>query len=228
MSGNGPLVKVLQHLFTQESRSRGANATNARIEARTLLENVHVFARYHMDDNLRNPSNHAIIFDEAQRAWNRAQNKKKFNRDYSEPEMLLGIMERHPDWAAVIALVGGGQEINDGEAGLEEWGKALAQSAKQWVIYASPEVLEGGPSTAGHRLFDDSTQKKEVLTNSELHLRTSNRSLRAEKLAIWVNHVLDGSADEAAALRIADKFPLFISRNLLKNCFRHLLKIETE
>jgi hypothetical protein len=179
MSGNGPLVKVLQHLFTQESRSRGANATNARIEARTLLENVHVFARYHMDDNLRNPSNHAIIFDEAQRAWNRAQNKKKFNRDYSEPEMLLGIMERHPDWAAVIALVGGGQEINDGEAGLEEWGKALAQSAKQWVIYASPEVLEGGPSTAGHRLFDDSTQKKEVLTNSELHLRTSNRSLRA-------------------------------------------------
>jgi hypothetical protein len=214
MSGNGPLVKVLQHLFTQESRSRGANATNARIEARTLLENVHVFARYHMDDNLRNPSNHAIIFDEAQRAWNRAQNKKKFNRDYSEPEMLLGIMERHPDWAAVIALVGGGQEINDGEAGLEEWGKALAQSAKQWVIYASPEVLEGGPSTAGHRLFDDSTQKKEVLTNSELHLRTSNRSLRAEKLAIWVNHVLDGSADEAAALRIADKFPLFISRDL--------------
>jgi hypothetical protein len=120
MGGNGPLVKVLQHLFTQESRSRGANATNARIEARTLLENVHVFARYHMDDNLRNPSNHAIIFDEAQRAWNRAQNKKKFNRDYSEPEMLLGIMERHPDWASVIALVGGGQEINDGEAGLEE------------------------------------------------------------------------------------------------------------
>jgi hypothetical protein len=126
MSGNGPLVKVLQHLFTQESRRRGANAANAGIEARTLIENVHVFARYHMDDNLRYPSNHAIIFDEAQRAWNRAQNKRKFNRDYSEPEMLLGIMERHPDWAAVVALVGGGQEINDGQAGLEEWGRALA------------------------------------------------------------------------------------------------------
>lgn len=216
MSGNGPLVKVLQHLFTQEGRRRGANATNARIEAKTLIENVHVFARYHMDDNLRNPSNHAIIFDEAQRAWNRAQNKKKFNRDYSEPEMLLGIMERHPDWAAVIALVGGGQEINDGEAGLEEWGKALAQSSKQWVIYASPEVLEGGPSTAGHRLFDDSNRTIEVRTNPELHLRTSNRSLRAEKLATWVNHVLDGNAEEAAALHIADKFPLFISRDLIE------------
>ena len=214
MSGNGPLVKVLQHLFTQESRSRGAKATNARIEARTLLENVHVFARYHMDDNLKNPSNHAIIFDEAQRAWNRAQNKKKFNRDYSEPEMLLGIMGRHQDWAAVVALVGGGQEINDGEAGLEEWGKALAQSSKQWVIYASPEVLEGGASTAGHRLFDDSKVNLKVNTNPELHLRTSNRSLRAEKLAAWVNHVLDGNAPEAAALHIADRFPLLLSRNL--------------
>ncbi len=214
MSGNGPLVKVLQHLFTQESRKRGTDAVNARIEARTLIENVHVFARYHMDDNLRNPSNHAIIFDEAQRAWNRAQNKKKFNRDYSEPEMLLGIMERHQDWAAVVALVGGGQEINDGEAGLEEWGKALAQSSKQWVIYASPEVLEGGASTAGHRLFDDANVNIEVHTNPELHLRTSNRSLRAEKLAVWVNHVLDGNATEAAALHIADRFPILLSRDL--------------
>jgi hypothetical protein len=68
MSGNGPLVKVLQHLFTQESRKRGANAAHARIEARTLIENVHVFARYHMEDNRGDPSNHAIIFDEAQRA----------------------------------------------------------------------------------------------------------------------------------------------------------------
>ena len=154
MSGNGPLVKVLQHLFTQESRRKGANATNARIEATTLIENVHVFARNYMEDDRREPSNHAIIFDEAQRAWNRAQNKRKFNRDYSEPEMLLGIMERHQNWAAVIALVGGGQEINDGEAGLEEWGRALAGRPTLWKVYASPEVLDGGPSTAGHRLFD--------------------------------------------------------------------------
>lgn len=214
MSGNGPLVKVLQHLFTQESRKQGSNAINARIEARTLIENVHVFARNYMDDDRREPSNHAIIFDEAQRAWNRAQNKKKFNRDYSEPEMLLSIMERHQNWAAVVALVGGGQEINDGEAGLEEWGRALAQSSKQWAIYASPEVLEGGPSTAGHRLFDGATRQVEVRTNPELHLRTSNRSLRAEKLATWVNHVLEGNANEAAGLRIADRFPIFLSRDL--------------
>ena len=214
MSGNGPLVKVLQHLFTQESKRKGTNAANARIEARTLLENVHVFARNYMEDDRREPSNHAIIFDEAQRAWNRAQNKKKFNRDYSEPEMLLGIMERHQNWAAVIALVGGGQEINDGEAGLEEWGRALAQRSTHWTVYASPEVLEGGASTAGHRLFDSPSGREKVRTSSALHLRTSHRSLRADQLATWVNLVLDGDADGSASLRITERFPIFLSRNL--------------
>jgi hypothetical protein len=214
MSGNGPLVKVMQHLFTAESRKAGANAEQARTEAKTLIENVHVFARTYTDDDQRCPSNHAIIFDEAQRAWNRAQNKKKFNRDYSEPEMLLKIMERHHDWAAVIALVGGGQEINDGEAGLEEWGRALAASGIQWCIYASPEVTEGGPSTAGHRLFDEATGIRSVIGNDALHLRTSNRSLRAEKLATWVNHLLDGESENAASIGVTAKFPIFLSRDL--------------
>jgi hypothetical protein len=214
MSGNGPLVKVLQHLFTQESMRHGTRSPQARAEAKTLIENVHVFARYHTQDNAGAPSNHAIIFDEAQRAWNRAQNLRKFKRDYSEPEMLLRIMERHLDWAVVVALVGGGQEINDGEAGLEEWGTALTASNKAWVIYASPEVLEGGASTAGHRLFGNLSEEKMVHTNSAMHLRTSNRSLRAEQLATWVNRVLEGDADGAASLRITERFPILLSRSL--------------
>src|SRR5579859_1516188 len=128
--------------------------------------------------------------------------------------MLLGIMERHQDWATIVALVGGGQEINDGEAGLEEWGRALAKSQRDWLIYASPEVLDGGPSTARHRLFDDSTSKRQVSTNPTLHLRTSNRSLRAERLATWVNDVLEGNADKAASLDVTTKFPIFLSRDL--------------
>ncbi len=214
MSGNGPLVQVLQHLFTQESMRKGASAAQSRAEARTLIENVHVFARYHTEDNLGPPSNHAIVFDEAQRAWNKQQNMRKFGRDYSEPEMLLRIMERQPDWAVVVALIGGGQEINDGEAGLEEWGKALVGSSKSWSIYASPEVLEGGASTAGHQLFADPNHQAAVHTSTALHLRTSNRSLRAEQLATWVNRVLDGDADGASSLRVTDKFPIFVSRDL--------------
>ncbi len=214
MSGNGPLVRVLQHLFTQESMRSGAKAPQAHAEAKTLIENVHVFARYHTEDNPGPPSNHAIIFDEAQRAWNRAQNMKKFRRDYSEPEMLLRIMERHLDWAVIVALVGGGQEINDGEAGLGEWGRALLGATKNWVIYASPEVLEGGASTAGHRLFDDPTNHREVRTSSSLHLRTSNRSLRADQLATWVNCLLEGDADRAASIGVTARFPIFLSRDL--------------
>jgi hypothetical protein len=220
MSGNGPLVKVLQYLFTQESMKKGQTATQARTEAKTLIENVHVFARYHTEDYAGPPSNHAIIFDEAQRAWDRAQNLKKFKRDYSEPEMLLRIMERHQDWAVVIALVGGGQEINDGEAGLEEWGRALAGSDKNWIVYASPEVLDGGPSTAGHRLFGNSEKHQEVRTHSQLHLRTSNRSIRSEHLAIWVNHVLEGDSGKAASLRVTGKFPIFLSRDLKETRFK--------
>ena len=214
MSGNGPLVKVLQHLFTQEGRKQGHSVPDARVRARALIENVHVFARCYTEEDLSCPSNHAVIFDEAQRAWNRTQNKRKFNRDYSEPEMLLNIMERHQDWAAVIALVGGGQEINDGEAGLEEWGKALSERFNEWTIYASPEVLKGGPSTANHRLFAPDVSSRNVQTSSALHLRTSNRSLRAEKLATWVNHVLDGKPDDAGSLRITERFPIFLSRDL--------------
>lgn len=214
MSGNGPLVKVLQHLFTRESMQKGASAVEARAEAKTLIENVHVFARYHADENPAAPSNHAVIFDEAQRAWNQAQNMKKFRRPYSEPEMLLQVMERHEDWAVIVALVGGGQEINDGEAGLEEWGRALKASAKDWIVYASPEVLDGGPSTAGHRLFEGAGKHGEVQTSSALHLRTSNRSLRAEQLATWVNRVLDGDAEGAASLRVTERFPIFLSRSV--------------
>ncbi len=214
MSGNGPLVQVMQHLFTQEGMRDGANASQARIKARTLIENVHVFARYHTEDNDGAPSNHAIIFDEAQRAWNRAQNLRKFKRDYSEPEMLLRIMERHEDWAVVVALVGGGQEINDGEAGLEEWGRAILSSRKNWVIHASPEVIEGGASTAGHRLFDETSRRGQVRTNAALHLRTSNRSLRAERLATWVNSVISGDAVGAASLHVTERFPIFLSRDL--------------
>ncbi|HEY1742048.1 MAG TPA: DNA/RNA helicase domain-containing protein, partial [Granulicella sp.] len=144
MSGNGPLVAVLQEVFRRQAMRDGVPAAAAGIQAQTLIENVHVFAKTYTErDPDRAPSNHVIIFDEAQRAWNLAQNLSKFGRNYSEPEMLLKIMQRHPDWACVVALVGGGQEINSGEAGLEEWGKAITESQVNWTVYASPEVLEG-------------------------------------------------------------------------------------
>jgi hypothetical protein len=215
MSGNGPLVSVLQEVFRRQAMRDGVPATPALVHAQTLIENVHVFAKNYTErDPDRAPSNHVIIFDEAQRAWNLAQNLNKFGRNYSEPAMLLKIMERHSDWACVIALVGGGQEINSGEAGLEEWGKALVASGIKWAVYASPEVIEGGTSTAGHRLFDEDSRDIAVNQSEMLHLRTSNRSLRADKLASWVNYVLSGDKAEAVSLHVAERFPLFLTRDL--------------
>jgi hypothetical protein len=136
MSGNGPLVKVLQTVLARYQMARGVRALDARHHAQTLVENVHVFARTYTDDpQHRAPSNHVVIFDEAQRAWDKAQNLAKFKRPYSEPEMLLQIMERHHDWAVVIALVGGGQEINTGEA------------ASKSGATPSPTPPANGPST---------------------------------------------------------------------------------
>ena len=223
MSGNGPLVAVLQEVFRRQAMRDGVPASRALVQAQTLIENVHVFAKnYTEKDPDRAPSNHVIIFDEAQRAWNLTQNLNKFKRNYSEPEMLLKIMQRHRDWACVIALVGGGQEIYSGEAGLEEWGKALSQSEVAWKVHASPEVIEGGTSTAGHRLFGSEVHSSGVTTSDLLHLNTSNRSLRADKLAAWVNHVLKGEQAEAAEMRIAERFPLFLTRDL--DIARHKLR----
>jgi hypothetical protein len=217
MSGNGPLVQVLQTVLARDQQRRqSVPANEARINAKTLIENVHVFAKTYSDNaEVRAPSNHVVIFDEAQRAWDRKQNYNKFKRDYSEPEMLLKIMERHHDWAVVIALVGGGQEINSGEAGLEEWGRALASAAKSWTVYASPEALHGGSAVAGSKLI--ASQPDRVLdlhSEPQLHLDVSVRTLKAESYAAWVNHVVEGNAAAAAALKAQDHFPILITRSL--------------
>ncbi len=215
MSGNGPLVSVLQELFRRQAMRDGVPAASARTHAQTLIENVHVFAREYSEQDLTQPPyHHVVIFDEAQRAWNLKQNLRKFARNYSEPEMLLGIMERHQDWAVVIALVGGGQEINDGEAGLEEWGKAIQESHCDWQIFASPEVIAGGESTAGHTLLEPGSALDKVHQRVTLHLRTSNRSMRADNLARWVNLLLSGDAQSASALKVTERYPIFLTRSL--------------
>lgn len=223
MSGNGPLVRVLQALFKDYQQNvRGLRATDAALQAKTLVEDVHVFARtYTKETPIAIPSNHVVIFDEAQRAWDFEQSKRKFGRETSEPTMFLRIMERHPDWAVIVALVGGGQEINDGEAGLAEWGRALANSKKHWRILASPDVVRGGDSVAGGRLLEDpASAHLHLEENSQLHLKISVRSLEAENYSKWVNLVVDGNAEQARGLRCGG-FPVYVSRDL-KDVRSHL------
>ena len=227
MSGNGPLVDVLQALFADyRQRVEGYRRLDAKHHAETLIEDVHLFAKTYTQvtpDAI--PSNHVVVFDEAQRAWNREHSKRKFGREYSEPEMFLRIMERHPDWAVIVALVGGGQEINDGEAGLAEWGIALSQTRRRWSIVASPDVISGGDSVAGEGLLSKvGDGALSVQQDPRLHLTVSVRSLKAENYSKWVNCVVDGQREEAAKLNTGD-FPVFITRSL--ECVRQSLRNQT-
>lgn len=223
MSGNGPLVEILREALAIDSARRmGTGLGRARSEVKTFVQNIHHFVK----DNLERPEDqasyeHAIVFDEAQRAWNAEQNHRKYKKrtdvwHISEPEMVLKVMDRHNDWAAVIALVGGGQEIHDGEAGLGEWGRALT-NYPHWQVLVSPDALRGGESVGGASLFGSAPIRNEVVEESTLHLNVCVRSHQAVDLATWVNSVLKG--DDRSANLLSEKFeqfPIVLTRNLGK------------
>lgn len=223
MSGNGPLVDILREALAIDSAFRNDETLGrARKEVKTFVQNIHHFVK----DNLERPDNqtpyeNAIVFDEAQRAWNAEQNTKKYKKrppvwHIPEPEMVLRIMDRHKDWAAIVALVGGGQEIHDGEAGLSEWGGALAKYP-HWRVFASSEALRGGESVAGASLFGSEPVANRVDEEQTLHLSVCIRSHQATELATWVNSVLRG--DDEAAKELSTKFeqfPIVLTRDLRK------------
>lgn len=211
LSGNGPLVAVLQEELRRSSRRRGVGSARS-VKAR--VRDVHRFVRDSYQ-NTKPPSDVLVVFDEAQRAWTAERNFKKFGRSISEPEEILQIMSRHPQWATVIALVGGGQEIHGGEAGLAAWGDALSKYPN-WQVVTSPEAIRGGESVAGSRLFRAEPPEGIVpLERQELHLSVSKRSLDSDITAAWVNAVLDSKPYRASAL--AKKgLPITLTRDLAK------------
>ncbi len=141
LSGNGPLVGVLQEALTRDELARVGNTERkgaVRQRVKPFIQNVHHFR----DEGIRTtsaPYDHVVIFDEAQRAWTQAKTsdfmrrrKKIANFDRSEPEFLISYLDRHDAWAVVVCLVGGGQEIHTGEAGIGEWLEAVRLRFAHW------------------------------------------------------------------------------------------------
>lgn len=215
LSGNGPLVKVLREALARDNnRSNGVSKRDARNKVSTFIQNVHHFLEEYYG-NQKVPIDKVIVFDEAQRAWDEKQEYRKFQRKASEPDMILGIMDRHPSWAALIALIGGGQEIYDGEAGLREWGRALQETYPHWEIFISPELEQGHHSTAGDTLFEVVPENLIIHRSSDLHLSIPVRTYRAEKLAEYIEHVLNGRVDEANITKnYLKEYPVFLTRDL--------------
>lgn len=201
LSGNGPLVRVIQEALVRDvvKREHGKTRRQAEIEVQAFVHNVHRFVQEYYVERKQEPKHNVVVFDEAQRAWDAEQNKRKGRANISEPEMMLDIMDRHSDWAIIIALIGGGQEIHRGEAGLTEWGRALARFP-HWTVYASPLVLRESSPTS-FRLFDIAESNSErVVAVDALHLSVSLRSIRAQRISDWVDAVLAGDGSTAAAI----------------------------
>jgi hypothetical protein len=216
LSGNGPLVKVIRESLAREQVTRGVRKDEARDIASAFIANVHGFLKtFGIEKTGEAPSQNAIIFDEAQRAWSADAVKKAHGINSSEPAMVLDIMKRVPIWATVIALVGGGQEINTGEAGLPEWGRALAERADDWQVLVSSEALSGGTSVAGQRLFPDGVPANVLVTEvPALHLSVDVRSHRAKFIGQWVNEILSDIPADQLEPRIDGDFPVLLTRDL--------------
>ncbi len=217
LSGNGPLVKVLREALARDHAIRsGKTLHESRRRVSTFVQNVHEFIKTYVDDQPdKAPPDHVVLFDEAQRAWNVEQEQRKFKRNESEPHMMLRFMDRHEDWAVIVTLIGGGQEIHDGEAGLPEWGRTLSDGYPHWRVYISPELVRGGTSSAGEPLFDTPQSHIELSEDADLHLAVSVRSYKAESVAAWVNSVVDGREAEAhETMSDISDYPIVLTRSL--------------
>jgi len=215
VSGNGPLVRVLSEaLARDDSRRTGRAISESRRRVSTFVQNVHRFIDAHFADSAA-PRDRVVIFDEAQRAWNAEHSQRKFKRDRSEPEIMLDIMNRHEGWAVIVALVGSGQEINTGEAGLGEWGRALAERFPHWKVLISPHLVE--ETFARDNLFQVPPNDLEIVEDGRLHLEVSLRSYKAEAVSEFVSQLLSiHVAGARAALSSCSDFPLVLTRDLAK------------
>ncbi len=225
LSGNGPLVDVLREALARDAHTHAReleqNTTKKKEFDRAVkfIQNIHHFR----DDNLKTdkaPIEKVVVFDEAQRAWSKEKAtsfmKAKGQEDFSqsEPDYLISVMDRHTDWCTIICLIGGGQEINTGEAGVSEWLLALKNNYPNWNIYYSDLILTDDNYLADHALRDwlqvTGTQQ------TELHLATSIRSFRSEKVSELAHEILSINVNGARSLiaAIGSNFPISITRDL--------------
>jgi hypothetical protein len=228
LSGNGPLVNILQEALARDKirrekmASRRLRKKEAISEVKAFVQNVHHYRDEYLKD-LRAPIDHVALFDEAQRAWDLEQTanfmrRKKNRPDFrqSEPEFLISCIDRHQDWGAIVCLVGGGQEINTGEAGIGEWIKALNCSFQEWHIHISNRLTDSEYDAGA--FLKTISGRSNVTYSDDLHLSVSMRSFRAENVSLLVKQLLDLETENAKATlaQLIEKYPIYITRNMCR------------
>ncbi len=226
LSGNGPLVDVLREALTRDevARRKAKGEKVSKLEAgkgvKAFIQNVHHFR----DEGLDHPGppfEHVAIFDEAQRAWNLQQTanfmqrkKKRPGFNQSEPEFLISCMDRHKDWAVIVCLVGGGQEINTGEAGIVAWLEAVNFKFPHWHMYISSRLVDS--EYAAGKALAKVSQRHDAHLDDCLHLAVSMRSFRAENVSAFVKALLDCQTTQAqeAFAKLSARYPIAVTRDL--------------
>lgn len=229
LSGNGPLVKILREALTRDKIKRdkevGIKTKKGIVfgAVKSKIQNVHNFRDEYLTDLAKPPIEHIALFDEAQRAWTLEQTssfmkrkKSKPNFNHSEPEFLISCLDRHNDWAVVVCLVGGGQEINTGEAGISEWINSVRNSFKNWDVYISSRLTDSEYAAGEALKILEGSHK--VIYNDALHLAVSMRSFRAENVSLFIKQVLDLNLEGAKSTlsKVNSKYPIVITRDLQK------------
>lgn len=227
LSGNKPLVDVLQEALVRDrvknEKEKGNKLTKreARESVKTFIQIIH----HYRDAYLRDPNppyDHVAIFDEAQRAWTKhqtvkfMQQKKGINDfSHSEPEFLISCLNRHPDWAVVVCLVGGGQEIHTGEAGISEWLSAIKETFPDWETRISPNLYDS--EYAAQEAIEELKKNSVVEYNKALHLAVSMRSFKAQNLSKLVKEILDIDSNAINTLiEVKQQYPIVVTRDINK------------
>lgn len=223
LSGNGPLVDVLQVALAKDRAKREKiTIESAKRETKAFIQIIHKFRDEALTSN-RPPIEKVAIFDEAQRAWDKdaltdfmKRKKGVANFNQSEPEFLISIMDRHEDWSTIVCLVGGGQEIFTGEAGIGDWFRALQNRYFDWDIYLSDKMA--GSEYVGTSTIDELLCGRKYIVEPSLHLGVSLRSFRSEKLSDFTKALLDNNVIEARQLyeEFHDSYPIYITRDFEK------------
>lgn len=230
LSGNGPLVDILREALARDKVQRARERENnkkvkigdTRREVRAFIQNVHHYRDEYLIDHDA-PIDHIAVFDEAQRAWNLEQTRNFMRRkrhfldfNQSEPQFLISCLNRHKDWAVIICLVGGGQEINTGEAGISEWIYALRDSYKDWNIYISDRLNDSEYGAA--KIIYEIDKELKVSFIQDLHLSTSMRSFRNENVSLLIKQILDLNSEDAKVTlsSLSNDYPIVITRDIHK------------
>jgi Uncharacterized conserved protein (DUF2075) len=227
LSGNGPLVAVLRealardHVANERTAGRKLTLSDARRKVKAFIQNVHEFRDECLRDSSRPPIEHVAIFDEAQRAWNleqtasfMQQKKSVSGFSHSEPKFLISCLDRHPDWAVVVCLVGGGQEINRGEAGISEWLQSLERHFPDWYIHISSRLTDS--EYGAEQVLQTIESRRNVYANDALHLSVSMRSFRAEHVSELVKQLLDLQivSSQRTLKQLRDQYPIVVTRDV--------------